>query len=226
MLEIANPYLGDMAGVWSDWSPLKERNALFPEEFRLPPIPGSSKISACSKRRRAHNAGMITALIRCLLLCLIAVPVRAADTKEAIAGSRKPHQTTIGGSCGPRSKAAGVRAGLKELQQKLITRTAALVEKQQEQEGLEERQAQLAADIAAKTAELAGERRKLGMLTAAMVELGRQPARKLFPGRYRPHLDLYVDRAIVLRAIVPRVKEQAEAIATISNALDDLKTQE
>lgn len=31
-LEVARPWLGDMAGVWGDWTPLKERTALYPEE--------------------------------------------------------------------------------------------------------------------------------------------------------------------------------------------------
>ncbi|MCA4919868.1 MAG: homospermidine synthase, partial [Roseomonas sp.] len=33
MLEICLPYLGEMAGVYSDWSPLQDRATLFPEEL-------------------------------------------------------------------------------------------------------------------------------------------------------------------------------------------------
>jgi homospermidine synthase len=32
MLEICLPYLGEMAGVYSDWTPLQDREALFPEQ--------------------------------------------------------------------------------------------------------------------------------------------------------------------------------------------------
>jgi homospermidine synthase len=32
VLEIARPYLGDMVGVWGDWTPLKDRSALYEEE--------------------------------------------------------------------------------------------------------------------------------------------------------------------------------------------------
>ncbi|HYF08045.1 MAG TPA: saccharopine dehydrogenase C-terminal domain-containing protein [Acetobacteraceae bacterium] len=32
ILEIAGPYLGEMAGVYSDWTPLQDRGRLFPEE--------------------------------------------------------------------------------------------------------------------------------------------------------------------------------------------------
>jgi homospermidine synthase len=32
VLEVAAPYLGELAGVWGDWTPLKDRSPLFPEE--------------------------------------------------------------------------------------------------------------------------------------------------------------------------------------------------
>jgi homospermidine synthase len=32
VLEVARPYLGDMVGVWGDWTPLKDRTALYDEE--------------------------------------------------------------------------------------------------------------------------------------------------------------------------------------------------
>jgi homospermidine synthase len=31
-LEIARPYFGELAGVYSDWTPLQDRGVLFPEE--------------------------------------------------------------------------------------------------------------------------------------------------------------------------------------------------
>lgn len=31
VMEAASPWLGELAGVWSDWTPLKDRNPLFPE---------------------------------------------------------------------------------------------------------------------------------------------------------------------------------------------------
>jgi homospermidine synthase len=31
VLEVATPYLGEVAGVWGDWTPLKDRSPLFPE---------------------------------------------------------------------------------------------------------------------------------------------------------------------------------------------------
>ena len=33
VLEIAGPYLGEMVGVWGDWTPLQDREILFPEDL-------------------------------------------------------------------------------------------------------------------------------------------------------------------------------------------------
>jgi homospermidine synthase len=33
ILEIAGPYLGEMIGVWGDWTPLRDRERLFPEDL-------------------------------------------------------------------------------------------------------------------------------------------------------------------------------------------------
>jgi homospermidine synthase len=33
VLEIAGPYLGEMVGVWGDWTPLQDRGRLFPEDL-------------------------------------------------------------------------------------------------------------------------------------------------------------------------------------------------
>ncbi|HML10552.1 MAG TPA: saccharopine dehydrogenase NADP-binding domain-containing protein [Stellaceae bacterium] len=33
ILEVAGPYLGDIVGVWGDWTPLNERERLFPEDL-------------------------------------------------------------------------------------------------------------------------------------------------------------------------------------------------
>lgn len=35
VLEIANPYLGEMVGQYSDWTPLQDRQALFQEDVDL-----------------------------------------------------------------------------------------------------------------------------------------------------------------------------------------------
>ena len=48
VLEIADPYLGEVVGVWGDWNPLKTEASCSPR-ISTPAIPGSSRISAsCS----------------------------------------------------------------------------------------------------------------------------------------------------------------------------------
>ena len=48
-LEICMPYLGPVVGKYSDWTPLKDRDGLFPEDLDRP-IPGSSRTSAWADR--------------------------------------------------------------------------------------------------------------------------------------------------------------------------------
>ena len=45
ILEICAPYLGEVVGVYSDWTPLQDRGLLFPEDL-APTTPGSSRTSA------------------------------------------------------------------------------------------------------------------------------------------------------------------------------------
>jgi homospermidine synthase len=33
ILEISTPYLGTMAGYWTNWTPLQDRETLFPEDL-------------------------------------------------------------------------------------------------------------------------------------------------------------------------------------------------
>jgi homospermidine synthase len=33
VLEIAGPYLGELVGVYGDWTPLRDRETLFPEQI-------------------------------------------------------------------------------------------------------------------------------------------------------------------------------------------------
>ena len=44
VLEIARPYLGELVGVYSDWTPLQDRGVLFPEDLDTR-TPGSSRTS-------------------------------------------------------------------------------------------------------------------------------------------------------------------------------------
>lgn len=107
-------------------------------------------------------------------------------------------------------KAREAGENLKELRQKLIAATETLQAKESEEERLKDKLNDLAHDIAAKNGALGVERKKLDNLMEAFIELSRQPPESLFL-----HTQLTTDhihRAILLRAVVPRLREEATAI--------------
>jgi len=119
-------------------------------------------------------------------------------------------------------KAAEEHATLAALRQKLIAASDAVAQKQEEQKGLEDKQDQLADDIAEKSKALSGEQHKLGALLTALLELGRQPPESLL---LQSGLTLdHIHRTIYVRAILPRVKEEAESLSHDLLTLNDLKT--
>jgi septal ring factor EnvC (AmiA/AmiB activator) len=159
----------------------------------------------------------------CLTLLLAAsVPAHAENAKaklhkvESALSQRKAEAEALA------QKEQEESSGLGDLRQKLIHAGGALAQKQAEKKRLEDEQDRLAADIAAKRAALAEERRKLGVLIAAVIELGRQP-----PESYLLQSGLTVDhthRAIYARAILPRLREEAEALGHDLLVLNDLKS--
>jgi septal ring factor EnvC (AmiA/AmiB activator) len=112
-------------------------------------------------------------------------------------------------------------SNLGELRQKLIAASDALTQKQDEQKLLEDKQRELSDDIATKSKALGEERRKLGALLMALIELGRQPPESLMlqSGLTVDH----IHRTIYLRAILPRVRDEAEALGRDLVTLNELK---
>jgi len=119
------------------------------------------------------------------------------------------------------AKSAEANANLEPLRQKLIAATAALNAKQDDLNGLQDKLDELSEDMKAKSGDLSKERRKLSLLTQALIELSQQPPESLLL-----HAGLTGDtihRSIVLRAVLPRVREQAESLAHDLSSLDELK---
>lgn len=108
-------------------------------------------------------------------------------------------------------------ASLNELRQKLIEAASRYQDKAEQQERLENKLDQLTDDIDVKSKALKTERHKLNLLTAALIELSRQPPITWFlqGGLTADH----IHRAILLRAALPRLQSQAESFA---RDLDDL----
>lgn len=145
-----------------------------------------------------------------VLMSLAVVPAHAASTKdklsqvEAEAAAHKKEEAALD------AKTQAANANLKDLRERLIVATEALQAKSTEEERLREKLDELAHDIASRNGDLAGERKKLDDLMESFIELSRQPPESLFL-----HTQLtsdHIHRAILLRAIVPQLKQEASAI--------------
>ncbi|MDX2028488.1 MAG: peptidoglycan DD-metalloendopeptidase family protein [Alphaproteobacteria bacterium] len=108
-------------------------------------------------------------------------------------------------------KAQETSEGLKDLRGKLVVATENLQVKETEKSKLEDKLEELTRDIAAKSLQLESEREKLNALLSAFIELSRQPPESFFL-RSGPTTD-HIHRGILLRSALPRLQQQADAIA-------------
>lgn len=108
-------------------------------------------------------------------------------------------------------KARETSSNLKGLRARLINATEALQEREAERDKLEDRLDDLTQDIVAKSAELAGKKERLADLISAFIELSRQPPES-FLLRSQLTSD-HVHRAILVRAALPKLRQQADKIA-------------
>lgn len=158
----------------------------------------------------------------CLWLSAIAPPAMAEDAREKLKtvestlSQRKAEAEALA------KQAAEQSSNLGALKQQLIAASEALAQKQEEQRNLQDKQDELADDIAEKKKALAEERHKLGAMVIALIELGRQPPESflLQDGLSND----YIHRTIYLRSILPRVREEAEALARDLLSLRELKS--
>ncbi len=113
--------------------------------------------------------------------------------------------------------------GLKALQQKLITATASLQTKEAQQSQLEDTLAGLEDEITAKTDNLKANRKQLIVMTTALIKLNRQPPEVVL---FRANLTAeHIHRAILLRALLPYLHEEAEIATHNLAALEELREQ-
>lgn len=112
-------------------------------------------------------------------------------------------------------------SNLLDLKKKLIGASSQLRDKEEEQEKLEDKLNELAEETKTKKVQLTGERYKLGLLTRALLELSQQPSESLMLQSGLTSDTIH--RSIILRAVLPRVKEQAEFLARDLKVLDELQ---
>jgi septal ring factor EnvC (AmiA/AmiB activator) len=105
----------------------------------------------------------------------------------------------------------------------LISSTQSLQDKQTEQETLEDRLDDLTQEIAEKSKNEVEERKQLSLMISALVEIAGRPPESLF---MQDHVtEDHIHRSLLLKAILPRLREQAEGAARDLAALYDLQEQ-
>ncbi len=112
---------------------------------------------------------------------------------------------------------------LAELRQKLIAATEALQEKQNDLQVLEDRLTTLATQIDRKSKELAQERQRLSATLSVLMEVASRPPESLFL-QNQTTAD-HIHRSLLLKAIIPVLKDQAERAARDLETLYDMKAQ-
>jgi septal ring factor EnvC (AmiA/AmiB activator) len=110
---------------------------------------------------------------------------------------------------------------LQDLRQKLINATAALENKEDEQQQVEDRLHGIEGEIADRQKTLAKSRRELSALTSVLIRLGQQPPETYF---LRAGLtDDHIHQAILARALIPRLAAESESAARDLAVLADLR---
>ena len=110
---------------------------------------------------------------------------------------------------------------LQELRQKLIAATQALEAKEDEQQQVEDRLHGLENEIASKNAALAKSRKELAALADVLIRLGQQPPESWF--LHAGLTDEHIHRAILARALIPRLDAESESDARDLAVLADLR---
>ncbi len=112
---------------------------------------------------------------------------------------------------------------LDDLRGHLIQSTQALQDKENEQENLEDKLDDLTQQIAEKSKNAEAERKQLAAMVAALVEIAGRPPESLF---LQNHVtEDHIHRSLLLKAILPRLREEAESAARDLAALYDLQSQ-
>ncbi|MGE4351269.1 MAG: murein hydrolase activator EnvC [Bdellovibrionales bacterium] len=124
---------------------------------------------------------------------------------------------------GLEQKEKATTAELADLRQKLIEATAELQKKQAEQETVEDKFSDLEKETALRAGVLGESRRRLRMLTSALLELSRVPPELFLLHESSP--DDHVHRTILLKSLLPRLQEETTIIAREIEKFEELQKQ-
>ena len=155
-----------------------------------------------------------------LVLALLPAHVRGADVNklqqiEKQVSEQKRKQAELD------RNAREVNENLKGLRKKLIAATEALEEKTDQDSRLEDKLDALSDEIDAKQKSFADRKEKLRAFTAALIEMARQPVASFF---LRDGLTTdYVRRSILVRSLMPHLKDDVLDMARDLMALNRMK---
>jgi septal ring factor EnvC (AmiA/AmiB activator) len=170
-----------------------------------------------------HKFFYVTRMSLVCALLALSLPAQAADTKDKLHHVEETLSQRKAEADALAARAAAQNAEVGDLRQKLIDASSAFSQKQEEQKTLQDKQDDLADDIAEKSKAFAAEKHKLSTLVIALIELGRQPPETLL---WQSGLTKdYIHRTIYLRALLPRVRDEAEALGGDLVTLGELKSQ-
>ena len=171
--------------------------------------------------RRCNLPGLwVLALLAGSVPALAQTPAATQDKLKTVE-TRLSQQQAAAAALAQQAQLAG--DSVRSLQAQLIAAAALLDSRQAEAQALQDRQDRLAADIEAKRHDLTAERKLLAELTEAMLNLGRQPPASLV--LETGLTDTTIHRSIVLRAVLPKLRERADSLLRDLALLAELKAQ-
>jgi septal ring factor EnvC (AmiA/AmiB activator) len=194
-----------------------------PDKFALQ-IFRDDEEEGAGRRADPHPSGGIGARCLALLAALVvggAVPAEAkTDGKlqkvEERLAEKKQEQEKLDAA------AEAASQNLEQLRQRMISSVKTLQEKEAEQEMLEEKLDALTQEILEKSKNADHEQNQLSLMMSALLEITSRPPESLFL-QERLRSD-HIHRSLLLKAILPRLKEKAEGAAHDLAVLYELRT--
>ncbi len=166
------------------------------------------------------NKKLSLLLLGCLLLWQTPVAAKNVDDLAKIEKKMSTQKKAAAKLEAVAKKHAGA---LSKLRRKLIKATSSLQEKQEEKDKLADKLKSLEKESKQRADTLEQSRSRLTRLTSGLVQLSREPP-ALFALRESSAVE-HVHRSVLLRSLLPRLKEETETLLEEIDYFDDLQRQ-
>ncbi|MDD4616552.1 MAG: peptidoglycan DD-metalloendopeptidase family protein [Alphaproteobacteria bacterium] len=153
--------------------------------------------------------------VLCIPLSAYAKPGEKLQKVEEQLAEKKQEQQALDAA------ATEANENLEKLRARMIDAVKTLQEKESEQEALEDKLDVLTQEIVDKSKNAAQERHQLSLMLSALMEITSRPPESLFL-QDRARTD-HIHRNLLLQAVLPRLKEKAEAAARDLSVLYELQ---